>query len=93
MVKRYHPDRLRSTRLSYLRGDLGEILSKLTEAHKTLMNAVERRRFDNSLRTEAVRGEDLRPREFLRKKPKETSPSSVEHIAARYYREAKRQLR
>ena len=36
MVKRYHPDRLRSTRLSYLRGDLGEILSKLTEAHKTL---------------------------------------------------------
>ena len=93
MVKRYHPDRLRSTRLSYLRGDLEEILSKLTEAHKVLANAVERRRFDNSLRTEAARGEDLRPRDFLHKQSEKDSPSSVEHIAARYYREAQRHFR
>ena len=93
MVKRYHPDRLRSMRLSYLRGDLEEILSKLNEAYKILTNALERRRFDNSLRTEAVRGEDLSPRDFLHKKPEKPSPSSVEHIAARYYREAKRHFR
>jgi Flp pilus assembly protein TadD len=90
MVKRYHPDRLRSTRLSYLRGDLEEILSKVTEAYKTLSNPVVRRRFDNSLRTEAPRGEDLSPREFLSSKPDKHSPTSVEHIAARYHREAKR---
>ena len=93
MVKRYHPDRLRSMHLSYLRGDLEEILSKLNEAHKILTNALERRRFDNSLRTEAVRGEDLSPRDFLHKKPEKRSPFSVEHIAARYYREAKRHFR
>jgi len=90
MVKRYHPDRLRSQRLAYLRGDLEGLLSKMTEAYKTLSSPVARRRFDNSLRTEAPRGEDLSPRHSLPKSGESATRSSLENIAARYYREAKR---
>ncbi len=89
MIKRYHPDRLRSQRLAYLRGDLEGLLSKMTEAYKTLSSPVTRRRFDNSLRIEAPRGEDLSPRN-LPKSPEYGGTSSLENIAARYYREAKR---
>jgi len=90
MVKRYHPDRLHSPRLSYLRSDLELILSKVTEAYKTLSDPVNRRRFDNSLRTEAARGEDRSPRSFPSKPPESSSATSLKHIAARYHREAKK---
>jgi len=89
MIKRYHPDRLRSQRLAHLRGDLEDLLSKMTEAYQTLCSPVARRRLDNSLRTEAPRGEDLSPRSSSPKTP-EPAATSVENIAARYYREAKR---
>jgi curved DNA-binding protein CbpA len=85
MIKRYHPDRLASRRLAFLRGDLEDLLSKMTEAYQTLASPVARRRFDNSLRTEAPRGEGMSPR---RATP-ERAASSLENIAARYYREAK----
>jgi curved DNA-binding protein CbpA len=86
MIKRYHPDRLGSQRLAYLRRDLEDLLSKMTEAYQTLCSPVARRRFDHSLRTEAPRGEGLSPR---RAAP-ELAATSLENIAARYYREAKK---
>jgi curved DNA-binding protein CbpA len=89
MIKRYHPDRLRSQRLAYLRGDLEDLLSKMTEAYQTLCSPVARRRFDNSLRTEAPRGEDLSPRGGA-PQTSEPAATSLESIAARYYREAKK---
>ena len=90
MIKRYHPDRLRSQRLAYLRRDLEDLLSKMTEAYKTLTSPMARRRFDNALRTEAPRGEDLSPRGEVQDAGAASSPSSVGNIAARYYREAKK---
>ncbi|MGH9462265.1 MAG: DUF4388 domain-containing protein, partial [Vicinamibacteria bacterium] len=87
MIKRYHPDRLGSRRLAYLRGDLEDLLSKMTEAYQTLANPVARRRFNNSLCAEAPRGEDLSPRSAAPEAP-ELAATSLENIAARYYRDA-----
>lgn len=90
MIKRYHPDRLRSEQLTYLRKDLEELLSQMTEAYQTLTSPVARRRFDNSLRSEAARGEDLSPRHAEPKPATSIGASSLDSIAARYYREAKK---
>ena len=89
MIKRYHPDRLRSPRLAHLQVELQDLMSKLTEAYKTLSDTVARRRFDNSLRSESPRGEDLSPRDFSLKSSDSKATSGLENIAARYYREAK----
>jgi curved DNA-binding protein CbpA len=91
MIKRYHPDRFNSANLRDLRGHLEELFSKITDAYQILSNPISKRRYDNSLRTEAPRGEDLSPRAFLTRPPdEESAATSMEKLAERYYREAKR---
>lgn len=91
LIKTYHPDRLYSRRLEDLKGNLEEIISKITTAYEVLSDAVTRRRYDNSLRTEAPRGEDLTPRFPSSKTPKETkSEDRSKKTAEHYYREARK---
>jgi curved DNA-binding protein CbpA len=85
LVKRYHPDRHRSEHLRDLQLLLHEILAKATEAYEALYNPASRRCYDQSLRSEAPRGEAMAaPIEA----PIAAPPTPAETIAARYYREA-----
>jgi curved DNA-binding protein CbpA len=85
LVKKYHPDRHRSEHVRDLHPLLQEILAKATESYEALYNPTSRRCYDQSLRTEAPRGEvAAAPIEA----PVEAPPTPAETIAARYYREA-----
>ena len=85
VVKKYHPDRHRSEQVRDLHSLLQEIVAKATEAYEALYNPSSRRCYDQSLRTEAPRGEvAAAPIEA----PVEAPPTPAETIAARYYREA-----
>ncbi len=85
LVKKYHPDRHGSENVRDLHLLLHEILAKATEAYEALYSPTTRRCYDQSLRTEAPRGEVMAaPIEA----PVESPPTPAETIAARYYREA-----
>ena len=85
LVKKYHPDRHRSAHLRDLQLLLQEILAKATEAYEALYLPSSRRCYDQSLRSEAPRGESMAaPIEA----PVALPPTPAETIAARYYREA-----
>ncbi len=91
MIKTYHPDRLCSPRLQDLKRTLEEIISDTTNAYEVLSDPVARKRYDNSLRTEAPRGEDLSPRAFgspLGGAAQPADPSKK--TAEQHYREAKK---
>lgn len=91
MIKTYHPDRLYSQSLENLHGSLEEIITKTTNAYEVLVDSVARKRYDNSLRTEAPRGEDLSPREQPAPAVKEDSAEDVSRkTAKRHYKEAKK---
>jgi tetratricopeptide (TPR) repeat protein len=91
MIKTYHPDRLYSKGLDDLKGSLEEIIAKITRAYDVLSDPVARRRYDNSLRTEAPRGEDRSPRQETTATPKKTDPEdAAKNTAERYYKEAKK---
>lgn len=91
LIMTYHPDRLCSSDLEDLRGHLEEIISKITTAFEALSDPVARRRYDNSLRTEAPRGEDLSPRTETTSTSKEKGGEDTpKKTAENYYREAKR---
>ncbi len=57
IIKKYHPDRLRSPRLKDHSRQLEDIISKATDAYRVLNDSLGRRRYDSSLRYEAPRGE------------------------------------
>ncbi|MGH9336684.1 MAG: J domain-containing protein, partial [Vicinamibacteria bacterium] len=89
LVKRYHPDRHRSKYLRDLEGVLQEILARATDAYEALYNPSSRRCYDQSLRSEAPRGEAIAaPIES----PPVVPPTPGEALAARYYREAEAYL-
>lgn len=89
MVKKYHPDRHRPAVLESVGSKLEQILTKVTQAQTTLSDAQARRRYDNSLRTEAPKGEmDATTATPPRAVPK--PPTASEQTAERYYREARR---
>jgi Flp pilus assembly protein TadD len=93
MIKTYHPDRLYSKQLEDLHGSLEEIITKITNAHEVLADSVARKRYDNSLRTEAPRGEDLRPREQPAPPVKEHKAEDVsKRTAKQHYKEAKKRF-
>lgn len=86
LVRKYHPDRHATPGLRDLQPLLQEILGKATEAYEALYNPVARRRYDQSMRSEAPRGEaQAAPIES----PPEKPPTQAETLAARYHREAK----
>ncbi|HEY7699427.1 MAG TPA: DnaJ domain-containing protein, partial [Vicinamibacteria bacterium] len=85
LVKKYHPDRHGSERLHDLQRLLQEILAKATEAYEALYNPSSRRCYDQSLRSEAPRG-DVKAAPIEAPPPAPLTPA--ETIAARYYREA-----
>jgi Tfp pilus assembly protein PilF len=85
LVKKYHPDRHGSEALRDLHPLLQEILAKATEAYEALYNPSSRRCYDQSLRSEAPRGEAAAaPIEA----PVSAPPTPAETVASRYYREA-----
>jgi Domain of unknown function (DUF4388)/DnaJ domain/Tetratricopeptide repeat len=89
IVKKYHPDRHRSPHLHELHGMLQEILAKAADAYEALSDPVNRRRYDQTLRSEAPRGEaNAAPIES----PSPIPPSTAENLAVRYFQEAKRYL-
>lgn len=87
MVKKFHPDRHRRDVVESAGHKLEAILSKVTQAQQTLCDPQSRRRYDNSLRTEAPKGEvDA----GINAPPQPKPPSASEKMAERYYREARR---
>jgi curved DNA-binding protein CbpA len=90
-IKTYHPDRLYSKNLSDLKNTVEEIITKITNAHDVLSDPIARRRYDNSLRTEAPRGEDLTPRQEPTETPKKTTPKDAQkNTAEQHYKQAKK---
>jgi tetratricopeptide (TPR) repeat protein len=87
LVKRYHPDRHSSEHLRELHSTLEDIIAKATQAYERLCEPTSKRRYDQSLRTEAPKGEAMAPRV---EKVEPLPPTPGEELAARYYREAKR---
>ena len=85
LIKKYHPDRHPPEIVEAAGRKLEAILTKVTQAQETLSNAQSRRRYDNSLRTEAPKGEVTAKPSIPPPKP----PTSRENMAERYYREAK----
>ncbi len=90
LVKKYHPDRHRSKHLDILSPKLGDIVAKVTRAHETLGKLQSRRRYDNSLRTEAPRGEAVPATPRVLPSEGKAPPSRTEKMADCYYREARR---
>lgn len=89
IVRKYHPDRHGSPYLQELHGMLQEILAKAADAYEALGDPVNRRRYDQTLRSEAPRGEvNAAPIES----PQPIPPSTAETLAERYFLEAKRYL-
>ncbi len=89
MVMKYHPDRHRPTVVEAVGSKLETILTKVTQAHETLCDPQARRRYENSMRSEAPKGDvDAKSATPPKLAPKPPTPS--EDMAERYYREAKR---
>ncbi len=89
LVKKYHPDRHRSEHVRDLQRLLQEIVAKATDAYEALYNPSSRRCYDQSLRSEAPRGEaKAAPIEA----PVAAPLTPAETLASRYYREATRYL-
>jgi hypothetical protein len=89
MVMRYHPDRHRPAVVDAVGSKLEAILTKLTQAHETLCDSQARRRYENSMRTEAPKGDaDAKSATPPKAAPKPPTPS--EDMAERYYLEAKK---
>jgi curved DNA-binding protein CbpA len=85
LVKKYHPDRHRAPHLRDVQPLLQEILARATEAYEALYNPSSRRGYDQSLRSEAPRGEAVAaPIEA----PVAAPPTAGQNMAARYFREA-----
>jgi curved DNA-binding protein CbpA len=89
VVRKYHPDRHRSPHLRELHGMLQEILAKAADAYEALSDPVNRRRYDQTLRVEAPRGEANAPPIEI---PPPMAPTTAETLAGRYFQEAKRYL-
>ena len=89
LIKKYHPDRHPPEIVETAGRKLEAILTKVTQAQETLCNAQSRRRYDNSLRTEAPKGE-VTAKPSIPPKPEPKPPTSSENMAERYYREAKK---
>ena len=89
LIKKYHPDRHPPEIVETAGRKLEAILTKVTQAQETLCNAQSRRRYDNSLRTEAPKGE-VTTKPSIPPKPEPKPPTSSENMAERYYREAKK---
>ena len=85
LVKKYHPDRHGSAHLRELHGTLQNIIAKATQASERLSEPTSKRRYDQSLRSEAPKGEAMAPRV---EKVEPLPPTAGEELAARYYREA-----
>ncbi len=85
LVKKYHPDRHRGEHVQDLQLLLQEILAKATDAYEALYNPSSRRCYDQSLRSEAPRGEAMAP---PIEAPAPAPLTPAETLAARYYREA-----
>ena len=88
LVKKYHPDRHRAEVVKAVGSKLEVILTKVTRAQETLSDAQSRRRYDNSLRTEAPKGE-LDAKSSIPPKRETRGVTSSERMAERYYGEAK----
>ena len=89
LIKKYHPDRHQSPDLAPLRKQLEAIVTKVTQAHEALGQQVTKRRYDNSLRTEAPKGEVVRPVEPPKpEQPRAPDPGKIR--AERYFKEAKK---
>jgi len=89
-IKKFHPDRCAAPALSDLRNELGEIVRKLMEAYGILSDPTARRRYDNSLQTEAPRGENVEPASAPTSVPVQREDTPAEKLAQNYYREATR---
>jgi curved DNA-binding protein CbpA len=89
LIKKYHPDRHRPEVARAVGGKLEAILTKATQAYETLCDAQSRRRYDNSLRTEAPKGE-VAATSNVPPKPEAKPRTPSENMAERYYREAKK---
>ena len=89
-IKKFHPDRCGSPALGDLRSELEEIVRKLMEAYATLSDPVIRRRYENSLQTEAPRGENVEPSSAPTSVPVVHEDSASEKLAQNYFREATR---
>lgn len=89
-IKKFHPDRCASPAFDDLRSVLLEIVRKLMEAHATLSDPVVRRRYDNSLQTEAPRGENVEPSSAPTSVPIQREDTPGEKLAQNYFREATR---
>lgn len=89
LIMKYHPDRHRPEILESVGNKLEAILAKVTQAQETLMDAQSRRRYDNSLRTEAPKG-DAAATSSVPPKPEPKPPTPSENMAERYYLEAKK---
>ena len=68
---------------------LEAIVAKVTQAQETLGHAQSRKRYDNSLRTEAPKGEATAT-SSIPPKPALRPPTSSENMAECYFREAKK---
>jgi len=89
LIMRYHPDRHRPEIVAAVGRKLEAILAKVTQAQETLSDAQSRRRYDNSLRTEAPKGEST-AKSAVPPKPEPRPPTTSENMAERYFREAKK---
>lgn len=89
MVMKYHPDRHRPAVIEAVGDKLEAILTKLGQAHATLCDPQARRRYENSMRTEAPKG-DADAKSATPPKPAPKPPTPSEDMAERYYLEAKK---
>jgi len=89
LIKKYHPDRHRLSAIDTRGKQLDEIVTKVTEAYETLRDPQSRSRYDNSLRTEAPRGEGVVTRPKVVKSENEP-PKGKAKTAVHYFREAKK---
>jgi curved DNA-binding protein CbpA len=89
LIMKYHPDRHPPEIVAAVGKKLEAILAKVSQAQETLSDAQSRRRYDNSLRTEAPKGEST-AKSSIPPKPEPRPPTSSENMAERYFREAKK---
>jgi curved DNA-binding protein CbpA len=89
LIMKYHPDRHQPEIKEAVGRKLEAILTKVTQAQQTLCDAQSRRRYDNSLRTEAPKGEST-AKSSIPPKPEPRPSTSSENIAKRYFREAQK---
>jgi len=88
-IMKFHPDRSQSDD-PLLRQKLETIIAKLTEAHETLGDDTARKRYDNSLKSEAPKGEALPPEPPKPPAAENIESASRQKLAERYFAEASR---